>query len=437
MGALLRGSLLVAAVLQDTRLVGSLAAQQDARFLAGVSTSATSGQRWKVEKTRTFDGVIGITNVDRPHWPRPRLTCARAAVCTTINVLTAPIELVANASDWCLIIVGDAITPEKEYRNLARQKPDSVVYLSLEDQHKLPYETAKAMPERHFGRKNVGYIYAVHAGATQIFDFDDDNALLAPTSLDGLTPSTPVRLALGKGPVNPYLWFGAPKAWPRGLPLDSLNSNNATIGPKTSVTLGAIQGLAQHDPDVDAIYRLAPRSALALPFFFETKSVKENLIALSPQTMAPFNAQATLWFHGAFAALYLPTTVHGRVSDIWRSYVTQAAFRCQGLSLAFSPPVVEQDRNAHDYMADFMSERPLYEEAGALVAYLGAWACPADKSLASAVEHLFVDMYERGFLEVQDVGRVQAFLRDLVHVAGGPAHARHRGRGGRRSGGRA
>ena len=95
------------------------------------------------------------------------------------------------------------------------------------------------------------------------------------------------------------------------------------------------------------------RETLPLPFFFERKTASENLIALSHKTMAPFNAQATLWFRDAFAALYLPTTVHGRVSDIWRSYAAQAAFRCQGLSLAFSPPVVEQDRNAHDFMGDY------------------------------------------------------------------------------------
>ena len=41
------------------------------------------------------------------------------------------------------------------------------------------------MPERHFGRKNVGYVYVAHAGAQQIFDFDDDNALLSATALDG------------------------------------------------------------------------------------------------------------------------------------------------------------------------------------------------------------------------------------------------------------
>ena len=143
------GSLLAAA---------AAAATPQERQLAGVSTSATSGQRWKTERKRRFEGVVGLTNIDRPRWPRPRLKCVRAAVCTTINALTKPIEIVANASDWCLVVVGDAITPGDAYQRLARQKPDKVAYLSLEDQRRLPYETSAAMPERHFGRKNVGYV---------------------------------------------------------------------------------------------------------------------------------------------------------------------------------------------------------------------------------------------------------------------------------------
>ena len=69
--------------------------------------------------------------------------------------------------------------------------------------------------------------------------------------------------------MNPYPWFGASKAWPRGLPLDSLNSANASLSTtKSTVQLGAVQGLAQRDPDVDAIYRLAPRNALPSTVLF-------------------------------------------------------------------------------------------------------------------------------------------------------------------------
>ena len=96
------GSLLAAA---------AAAATPDTRQLAGVSTSATSGQRWTTERKRRFEGVVGLTNIDRPRWPRPRLKCVRAAVCTTINALTEPIALVANASDLSLIHISEPTRP--------------------------------------------------------------------------------------------------------------------------------------------------------------------------------------------------------------------------------------------------------------------------------------------------------------------------------------
>ena len=81
-----------------------------------------------------------------------------------------------------------------------------------------------------------------------------------------------------------------------------------------------------------------------------------------PQNVVtPYNAQATLHFYDAFWALYLPVTVAGRVSDIWRSYFTQALFPLLDLSIGFLPrPLVVQDRNPHSYTADFEAELPLY-----------------------------------------------------------------------------
>lgn len=40
-----------------------------------------------------------------------------------------------------------------------------VTYLSPADQEALPYLITGALPWNHFGRKNVGYMYAVHHGA--------------------------------------------------------------------------------------------------------------------------------------------------------------------------------------------------------------------------------------------------------------------------------
>lgn len=52
--------------------------------------------------------------------------------------------------------------------------------------------------------------------------------------------------------------------------------------------------------------------------------------------------QATLHFPPAFWGMLLPVTVHGRVSDIWRSYFTQTLLPSTGAVTAFAPAWVEQ-----------------------------------------------------------------------------------------------
>ena len=140
--------------------------------------------------------------------------------------------------------------------------------------------------------------------------------------------------------MNPY-----PGSAPRVARLPWIRSTPRTLPltTKSTVQLGAVRPRAA-DPDVDAIYRLAPRNALPLPFFFDRKA-SENLIALSSKTMF-FNAQATLWFRDA-----LRRSIYRRrcTAACRRLAVVCGAGGGQGLSLAFSPPVVEQDRNAHDW----------------------------------------------------------------------------------------
>ena len=90
--------------------------------------------------------------------------------------------------------------------------------------------------------------------------------------------------------------------------------------------------------------------------------VKSRAILKVPShTMTPYNAQATMFFESGFWSLYLPVTVAGRVSDIWRSYFSQALFKRIGADLGFFPrPLVVQDRNPHSNVADFNAEIPLY-----------------------------------------------------------------------------
>ncbi|KAH8051332.1 hypothetical protein JL722_10783 [Aureococcus anophagefferens] len=149
-------------------------------------------------------------------------------------------------------------------------------------------------------------------------------------------------------------------------------------GPRLGDTL-----LANHDPDVDAIYRLGPRAALPLPFDFPSSHGRG--VVLDGGAVCPFNAQATLFDRAAFWALLLPASVHGRVADIWRG--RRAACSGRGARLAFLPPGVTQLRNDHDALADYMSERPLYEKADAVVRVLSGRAAPAGRSVARKFSH--------------------------------------------------
>ena len=60
-----------------------------------------------------------------------------------------------------------------------------------------------------------------------------------------------------------------------------------------------------------------------------------------------YNAQATLHLQPALWSLVLPVTVHGRVSDIWRGYVTQRLMRLIDVKLVFSPSIVKQVSISH------------------------------------------------------------------------------------------
>lgn len=98
-----------------------------------------------------------------------------------------------------------------------------------------------------------------------------------------------------------------PGAWPRGFPLrlirkpckHSLQSANHSSMAKIAV----VQSLAQHEPDVDGIFRMTRTT----PFNFDTAS--KRTLVIPHGTLTPYNAQATLVLQPALWSLLLPVTV--------------------------------------------------------------------------------------------------------------------------------
>ena len=269
-------------------------------------------------------------------------------VITTIFKPTSGAEQIASAlakQGGTLWVMGDRSGPA-EYLLPATQ------FYDIHTQRALPFDLVKVLPEKHYTRKNLGYLLAIQAGARMLVETDDDNLPL-PNYWQARIPEVAARKVLEKGWFNVYAAFGAPRVWPRGLPLESVNAPVPAFSSELTPTECLIQqGLANQNPDVDAVYRLV----LPLPIDFADAAP----IALPAGSWCPFNSQNTTWFEAAFPLLYLPSCCTFRMTDIWRSFVAQRCLWEMGSSLGFIAATMTQERNEHSLLNDFQQEIPGY-----------------------------------------------------------------------------
>jgi len=122
-----------------------------------------------------------------------------------------------------------------------------------------------------------------------------------------------------------------------------------------------IQGLADGDPDVDAIYRLTTADR------HEIRFAEDESVLIPHNTWTPFKAQATQWPKRLSPLMYLPATCSFRMADIWRSFVAQRLMRDLDSHLVYSSSIVFQDRNDHDLMRDFADEIEGYQGYNKLI----------------------------------------------------------------------
>ena len=366
---------------------------------------------------------------------KPSPQCERWAVMTTIFEVSDAVRRQVRLRNWCLVVVADKRSP-KTYNTgwMPGEGNEAVVYLTPDDQMVMKNEFADTLPWNNFGRKNVGFLYAIMHGAKVIYDFDDDNLLkfwipgAAPPgapSLDAAITDNEEQSIDVLEPkdhnwptYNPYPVLGAPTlpSWPRGLPLDDIKVPNCSNTPLHNVTLKAssiavLQSLAEYEPDVDAIYRLT----MPIPFFFNRPKEDKHLM-VPKGTLTPYNAQATLHFRAGFFGLFLPITVSGRVTDIWRSFIAQRLFWDVGLQIGFiARPIVVQDRNIHTNIADLAAEWDIYVKGKQLMTFLESWKGKG-RTIVERTEELWVALYERQYIEIGDVELVQLWLQSLINA---------------------
>ncbi|WBH17443.1 STELLO glycosyltransferase family protein [Sphingomonas radiodurans] len=270
-----------------------------------------------------------------------------ALVVTTINPPNEALTMLADGAsrlDARFWVIGDTKSPA----DFALPGAD---YLDVPTQQASGFGFARACPTKHYARKNIGYLLAMRDGADVIVETDDDNlprdGFWAPRERHVAAP-----MLSGQGWCNVYRHFSEALIWPRGLPLDRVHD---PLGPLSlaadPLDCPIQQGLADDNPDVDAVYRLL----LPLP-----QSFGPGTVILDRGTWCPFNSQNTTTFRPAFPLLYLPAHCSFRMTDIWRSFVAQRIAWANGWRVMFHGSTVWQERNAHDLMRDFADEVPGY-----------------------------------------------------------------------------
>jgi hypothetical protein len=268
-------------------------------------------------------------------------------IITSIFKPTEAIAAFSKLKDYHLVVIGDKKTP-------ADWHFENCTFLNIKDQIALSPSLANAIPFNHYGRKMIGYVYAMQQGANIIIDTDDDNIPYT----DWTFPDFEGNFLTSKndlGWVNIYHYFSEQSIWPRGLPLRNINDSRDKLQwqkEKVNHRVGIWQGLADEDPDVDAIYRLTSDT----PCIFQ----KKEPVVLEKGTVCPFNSQNTAIQKELFPLLFLPSFVTFRFTDILRSIIAQPILWQHDYRLGFTEATVVQKRNEHDYFKDFESEVPMY-----------------------------------------------------------------------------
>lgn len=328
-------------------------------------------------------------------------TPTASIVITSIFAPTEAVTKFAALPDYQLVVAGDKKSP-------ADWSAPDVQYLNVADQEALGFRMSEKLPFNHYGRKMMGYLHAIRAGAQAIVDTDDDNIPYDSWSfpeLEGTFATSPADA----GFVNIYKNFTSHHIWPRGYPLDLIlntehNLKEADLT-QENVKIGIWQGLADSDPDVDAIYRLVDNTEI----FFD----KRSPIVLAEGTLCPFNSQNTLVRRELFPLLYLPAYVTFRFTDILRGLVAQPIMWAHGYRLGFTEATVIQVRNPHDYVKDFESEIPCYLHPNRVIAAVSR-AIDKGNTVSENLRLAYAELAKENIVSAQEIELLDLWLADMT-----------------------
>lgn len=289
-----------------------------------------------------------------------------------------------------------------------------------------------------------------------LWEDPDKDALPRVVSKDKLTVvEIDTNAALPFNSVyNPYDYFvcsektsGCP-VWPRGFPVGrmyvdrgpqrAVDMVGSTIHQKPKSSVVELERPFEHNESrgysIGIVHYLAHghgdfflHNSGFLPPVLPSRSLQFTLQKVGEKTLdnfgvvtstnyaaSPYNSKSTLHSYDTFWALLLPTSIPVKLRDVWRGYFAIPLLRMIGKSVAFtsSNGAVRLTKNTEDERQSVGGK--YYDQlANALVKFLYAWESPCTQ-LPEAMEELWIELYERNYIEIQDVHRLQQWLIGLV-----------------------
>ena len=335
----------------------------------------------------------------------------------TIAVLTTINQPNNKVGDWFditknkTIVVGDNKTPQN-------WQHDKCSYYSISDQKKSEFKIGTQLPENHYTRKNLAYLFAIKSGAARIIDTDDDNFpdisewdKLLKSEFEILEHAHSEKISF----KNIYSYFSCADIpfWPRGYPLNLINIEDSNIKStdikKTHTKdVGLWQCMVNGDPDIDAIHRL---------IFKKTPQFNNNrALIMGKNIFCSFNSQNTLWLDSdLFPLLYLPSTVSFRFTDILRGYLAQSVINSSSKKWGFFQPTSYQERNDHDLMNDFNSELEMYTNMEEIFQIIFE-SCKSTNSIIDNLTNCYSSLCKNNFVKDKENTILNIWLNDLISL---------------------
>lgn len=263
------------------------------------------------------------------------------------------------------IFVADLKTPKEcflEYQKF-KKKGLNIIYLTIDDQIEFlkKINCKSFFPYNSDNRRNIGYLFSYSLNDSKyLISIDDDNFSRLDHDFIGR------HSIVGKEIVYNVIssknhWFNNCDTlkfnekltiFPRGFPLEERKDKfNYKISKKRKLKIGVNAGMWLNAPDIDAMtwLNLSP----------EAINIKKNKYVLAQNTWCPINSQNTCIIKEAIPTYFflkmnysINNQIIDRFGDIFSGYFLQICLKHMNYNIAYGVPLVDHNRNSHNYLKD-------------------------------------------------------------------------------------